>query len=170
MNRKGNCSFLSDPENHRLYLLLFFVVGALVRYFVGFRIPVENSRFFFAVLSSASLLCTAVLSGSMLGVYLIPTEAFLLGAMSLPCAEKALDAFSRSPILGLRAALPVMLSIPAFFLAAVGGMRISGDLIAAFSRSEHGTCGCRMRECAALWCLCLISAGLIYTLTAFCRS
>lgn len=116
-----------DPGgSHRLFLLLFFLSGAiLLRFWPPMRDLTDGTDRFLPWV----MLLPALLGGSPCGILLIPTGALLLGASAmrhLSAAERFSEAFPEIA--------PLFLLTPLFFLTAVCGMRMSEDCLTAFTR------------------------------------
>ncbi len=128
--RKNRRSF---GLGYRLFLLLFFLCGAVLLHLVpavGLRFA-PSSR-----MTGLLMLLPALLAGSMLGVYIIPFGAMLLGML---CMQKlSLLGNPSGEGLGawLLALLPLALLTPVYFVLAFSGMELSDACMADYLRAD----------------------------------
>ena len=116
---------------HRLYLLLFFVCGALLMRFspeIAGAFPRAES------LTPLLLLLPGLLSGCLLGSYLIPFGALLLGALTMRRAALLGLPTQEGFLLWLRALAPLLALVPLFFLLAHGGMVQAEACMTAYAK------------------------------------
>lgn len=131
-------------EGHRAFLLLFFLSGALIaRFAPGLTAALPEGR----VVPSALVLLAAILGGGVCGVYGIPAEALLFGALLLRRLEAL--GLPRREALGAWGAslLPAAVLTAVFFAVACGGMRLSAECLAALAeRGEREPQSVFLRE------------------------
>ena len=131
MKEKARLQELGD----RLFLLLFFLIGALLLRFVPSlaRSFVPSGR-----MPGLLMLLPALLAGSLLGAYVLPFGAMLLGML---CMQK-MTALGVPGAEGLApwllALLPLLLLTPAYYALAYCGMRLSEACAAEYRRADSG--------------------------------
>ncbi len=114
-----------DHDNgHRLFLLLFFLSGALL---FRFWPPMAELTAGCEKLLPCLFLLPALLGGSLCGLWLIPIGALVLGASAMR-EVAAIDSLST--------VVPLLLLTPLFFVTAVFGMRLSEECLSALTRGE----------------------------------
>ena len=116
---------------HRLYLLLFFVCGALLMRFspeIAGAFPKAEG------LTPLLLLLPGLLAGCLLGSYLIPFGALLLGALTMRRVALLGLPGQEGFLLWLRALAPLLALLPVFFLLAHAGMLQSDACMAAYAK------------------------------------
>ena len=125
--------FLNETRSapaYRLYLLLFFVCGALLLRFS----PEIAGAFPDAEGLTLLLLLPGLLSGCLLGSYLIPFGALLLGGLTMRRVALLGLPTQEGFLLWLRALAPLLALVPLFFLLAHGGMVQSDACMAAYAK------------------------------------
>lgn len=116
---------------HRLYLLLFFVCGALLMRFspeVAGAFPQAEG------LTPLLLLLPALLAGCLIGSYLIPFGALVLGAFTMRRAALLGLPTQEGFLLWLCALAPLLVLVPLFFLLAHGGMVQAEACMTAYAK------------------------------------
>lgn len=112
----------TPAESHRAFLLLFFLSGALIaRFAPGLTAFLPEGRGM-----AALVLLSAILGGSVFGVYAIPVTALLFGALLL----RRLEALGLTRWRGTEdwfLLLPPALLTLAFYAIACGGMRLAEE-------------------------------------------
>lgn len=118
---------------HRLFLLLFFITGAVLLRFV----PAIGQQFVSSRRMTAMLmLLPALLAGTMLGAYVIPFGSLLLGML---CMERflALGAPTGEGLaVWLMSLLPLAVLTPVYAALARCGMELSDACMAEYLRSD----------------------------------
>ena len=139
-------------SGNRLFLLLFFLSGALL---LRFWPPMAELTAGFEKLLPCLFLLPALLGGSLCGLWLIPISALLFGASAM-LEVTAIDSLST--------AVPLLLLTPLFFVTAVFGMRLSEDCLSALTRGGAS----RRRELvlkrSAVWGVSFAAAACIFFL------
>ena len=133
MSRRG----LSADGVNRLYLFLFFVVGALAAQLSIQELAIQQGRALAVWGMLFPLAAALLLSVSAAGVILIPVTALGLGAV---CGLTANGLVEDLPVLGLAAGkeiLVLFLTVPVFFAVAVRGMALSSVLCACLERQRR---------------------------------
>ena len=118
---------------HRLFLLLFFVTGAvLLRFVPAIGQQFVPSRWMAAML----MLLPALLAGTMLGAYVIPFGSLLLGML---CMQRFLTLgvpTGEGLAAWLVSALPLAVLTPVYAALARCGMELSDACMAEYLRSD----------------------------------
>ena len=117
---------------HRLYLLLFFLCGALL---MRFSPEVKGAFPATKGLIPLLLLLPGLLSGCLSGSYLIPFGAMLLGAYTMERVALLGLPGQADFWLWLRALAPLLALLPVFFLLAHAGMLQSDACMAAYAKA-----------------------------------
>ena len=142
--------------SHGLFLLLFFLSGALLRRFWP---PMRGLTDGTERLLPYVLLLPALLGGSPCGLWLIPFGAILLGDSAMRQLSSAEGIAELSSGLA-----PLLLLTPLFFLTGTIGMRMSEEALSAFTRG----CPARRRtlilRLTALWGAAFAAAASIWYL------
>lgn len=143
MRRREGLSHSYRSAGHRLFLLLFFLSGALhVRFSPALaqRLPCTEQTI------PLLLLAPALLSGSLFGTFLLPFGALVLGMLSM-MRVSALGLPGGEDLTNwLRGLAPQLVLLPAYFVLTVASMEISDLREAAYSRADAGNRRALMRR------------------------
>ena len=153
MRRREGLSHSYRSAGHRLFLLLFFLSGALLVRFspaLAQRLPCTEQTI------PLLLLAPALLSGSLFGTFLLPFGALVLGMLSMMRPISSLLRLLPVSALGLpggedltnwlRGLAPQLVLLPAYFVLTVASMEISDLREAAYSRADAGNRRALMRR------------------------
>lgn len=147
----------ADPcKSHRLFLLLFFLFGALL---LRFWPPMRDMTGGAEKLLPCVLLLPALLGGSPCGLWLIPAAALWLGASAM-LQLSAAGCFSEL----VPEIAPLLFVTPLFFLTGVCGMRLSEGCLSALTRGEPVRRRTLILGQSALWGTALAAGAFTYYL------
>ena len=148
-----------DPRNsHRSFLLLFFLVGALL---LRFWPPMRGMTGAAEKLLPCVLILPSLLGGSPCGLWLIPAAPLWLGASAMLHLSSA-ERFSKL----VPEFVPLLVLTPLFFLTGVCGMRLSAECLSALTRGEPARRRTLILGQSALWFLAFAAAAGTYYLLA----
>ena len=139
MRRREGLSHSYRSAGHRLFLLLFFLSGALLVRFspaLAQRLPCTEQTIPLLLLAPALLF----------GTFLLPFGALVLGMLSM-MRVSALGLPGGEDLTNwLRGLAPQLVLLPAYFVLTVASMEISDLREAAYSRADAGNRRALMRR------------------------
>ena len=143
----------------RTLLFAFFAAGASVACFGSVRLALfTEPRLFFSGLMAGVLLFSA----SLLGGYLLPLAAMLLGAFTEQTAAASAALWRSARLLDLPTLAPGLILVPVFFLAAVHGMAVTSAVQGAMQRGSPTARAVFHRELAAVFIFVLMAFAAIF--------
>ncbi len=148
-----------NPISDRALLFAFFAAGVSAAYFGSVQLSLfSEPRLFFSGLMAGVLLFSA----SLLGAYLLPLAAMLLGAFTEQTAMGTAALWRSEHMLDLPTFAPGLILVPVFFLAAVHGMAVTSAVQGAMERGSPTARAVFQRELAAVFVFVLMAFAAIF--------